>query len=574
MAKAPRAANEQTLSSLTDVLSRFRRPDRPAFADAWVGMEPTFQSRKSVEKWHAYAAKEGGEDAYFLDRYMLGTQKRVAKAIEKRFSKRRREGAAQAFFARVERQEDVDPWKVKRQNLHFHWANDALPDFEVRFTLDPETFEFSIKPVPLAWFEDERFVAFVEEFVFRIPQKHGLAPSVAHGGCQFSLSAKTYLQGSLLADELADRLNHPELSTWLFDWPNPDDRSFRATTPRFDAFRRVLAAYWEGRFHPKAKGYLTAENAFFDRGFEPSAKASLPSMQKGSGPAGDARDVFQTNFGFGRAVRLFAQSVHPGYWQAAHPKEDGYRPDQIMRYSEGNLNRLQIAGEWHVKSGKPLQPERAPALTTVLEVEHLTDEASVENRGQMGRTSGRDFVEALLLSVNRARHLALHPRVKVRDGLAQDALSLNAEKTVEKYAGAMALSRLRREARKANLDASRGRLRSDFIEPEALFWAAFRALPKGQKAEGAREVVEQFATYVKEAAAADPRKLPGDPMEWHRHRVHPALWSALSATKALRGVAGAELAAFSKRDKEYLARRPIFSHLPVKAPWDAPTRAP
>ena len=87
-----------------------------------------------------------------------------------------------------------------------------------------------------------------------------------------------------------------------------------------------------------------------------------------AGPTGDARDVFQTNFAFGRAVRLQAQNVHPGYWQSAHPDEDGYRPDQIMRYSEGNLNRLQIVGELHVKSGKVLEAEKAPELDAPLEL--------------------------------------------------------------------------------------------------------------------------------------------------------------------------------------------------------------
>ena len=74
--------------------------------------------------------------------------------------------------------------------------------------------------------------------------------------------------------------------------------------------------------------------------------------------------------------------------QSAHPAEEGYRPDQIMRYSEGNLNRMQIAGEWHVKSGKVLDQERIPELDTPLEPSMLTTEAGWENRGQMSRTSG------------------------------------------------------------------------------------------------------------------------------------------------------------------------------------------
>ena len=75
-----------------------------------------------------------------------------------------------------------------------------------------------------------------------------------------------------------------------------------------------------------------------------------------------SREVFQTNFAFGRAVRLAGPEHRPRLLADRPPNEDGYRPDQIMRYSEGNLNRLQIAGELHVKSGKVLDAERVPEL--------------------------------------------------------------------------------------------------------------------------------------------------------------------------------------------------------------------
>ncbi|MGZ7033498.1 MAG: hypothetical protein ACXVIJ_16155, partial [Thermoanaerobaculia bacterium] len=55
------------------VLATFRDPTKSSFEDAWVGMEPTFQSAKSVRKWRDMSEEEGGEDAYFLDPYMLGT---------------------------------------------------------------------------------------------------------------------------------------------------------------------------------------------------------------------------------------------------------------------------------------------------------------------------------------------------------------------------------------------------------------------------------------------------------------------------------------------------------------------
>jgi len=244
--------------------------------------------------------------------------------------------------------------------------------------------------VPLAWFCDERFVAFLEEFVWRPPLDRGLSCSIAHGGAQFSLSAKTFLQGSLLADEIAYKLSHPELASWIMDWPNPDDRAFRATRRRLDAFRQVLKDYWAGGFHPRTIGVLTAEHAFLDRGFGPGLPSTAGLMDPRRGTTGSARDVFQTNFAFGRTARLQAQNVHPGYWQSVHPDEDGYRPDQIMRYGEGNINRLQIVGELHVKSGKVLEAGRIPELDAPLQLGMLTTESSWENRAQMGRTSARD----------------------------------------------------------------------------------------------------------------------------------------------------------------------------------------
>lgn len=552
------------------VLSTFRRTDTASFDDAWVGLEPTFQSAKSVRKWQTMSEEEGGEDAYFKDAYMLKTQKAVADSIVKRYRNKLKKKIPACLFKDIEREKELDPWKVQRQTLHFHWAQKGLDDFEVRFTLDPETFEFSIKPVPLLWLQDERFVQFLQEFIWKPPIKHGLSASIAHGGGQFSLSAKTYLAGSLLADDIADKLNHPELSTWIFDWPNPDDRSFRATEERFAAFKKALANYWAGRFHPKVKGLLTARNAFFDYGFDPVDTDQPGLMDPATGPVGNDQQIFQTNFCFGRAVRLFAQSVHPGYWQAVNPREDGYRPDQIMRYGEANLNRLQIAGERHVKNAEPLDVERAPELDAVLDSSMLATEASWENRGQMGRTSARDFVEALLLTTNRARYVKAHPHVPVKGSLLQDQLLGHAEATVKRYAGNKALNRLKMNARKVNLEYSEGSIKTDWIEPETLFWAAWKALPRKEKAAIAREVIGRFASYVEEASSMDPRPKPKDPMEWHRHRIHPVLWNALEEREKdleANEVARRELDAFRTNRKRYLKRRPAFSQIQEKPPW-------
>ncbi|MDQ6801050.1 MAG: hypothetical protein M3041_09460 [Acidobacteriota bacterium] len=551
---------------------KFLDPTTSSFEDAWVGMEPTFQTAKSVKKWRKLSEEEGGEDAYFLDEYMLGTLRKVARQIVKTWRKAERKKDSDCFFDSVKRKKELDQWKDIRQNVTFRWDDKRRGDLEVKWTLDPETFEYGIKPVPLAWFYDTHFLGFLEKFVWGVPIAAGLSPSMAHGGAQFSLSAKTFMGGSLLADTIADKLNRPELTMWLFDWPNPDDRSFRATRERYSAFAGVIEEYWSGAYHPRARGrQLTPLDVYLDSAFVPAAgKAGLVDAKKG--PLGSAREVFQTNFAFGRAVRLRAQNVHPGYWQSAHPAEVGYRPDQIMRYSEGNLNRLQIAGEFHVKSGEVLNPERVPEADAPLEQSMLYGEASWENRGQMGRTSARDFVEALLLDVHNARRLARNPhvRVKAAGALLQDQILIDAEATVKKYAGEKAVSKLHKTAEKENRDGSRERLKSDWIEPETLFWSAWKALPVRNKAAISAEIVESFAAYVENAREYDPRKAEGDPMLWHRHRIHPELWRALAAGKnsfRSNSMALKELEAFRVDEKHYASMRPIFSPVNDREPW-------
>jgi len=51
-----------------------------------------------------------------------------------------------------------------------------------------------------------------------------------------------------------------------------------------------------------------------------------------------------------------------------------------------------------------------PELDASLDISMLYDEASFEDRGQMGRTSARDFVEAVAGSMSIiARYLQAHP---------------------------------------------------------------------------------------------------------------------------------------------------------------------
>jgi hypothetical protein len=126
-----------TSDPLTAALGRFRDPTATGFADAWVGLEPTFQSRKSVRKWQRMAGEPGGEDAYFLDPYMLRKQRKVARAIRKRYEADQERGLPHCLFARVELEDDLDQWRVRRQNLRFYWHDEGWEPLIVRFSLDP-----------------------------------------------------------------------------------------------------------------------------------------------------------------------------------------------------------------------------------------------------------------------------------------------------------------------------------------------------------------------------------------------------------------------------------------------------
>lgn len=554
-------------------LATCKRSERQGFADAWVSIEPTFSNEKAVRKWTRMTSRDGGEADYFASGYMLRKLRTVARGLEKRYRAFARKGDLACLFNKCSLKFDRDPWGVKRANLQLSEPRRQPRGkgvFEVRFGLDPEAFEFNLKPIPLAWFYDGCFVRFLELFVWGVPAEHGLSASMAHGGGQFSFSAKTFLKGSLLADDIATKLDHPELSCWILDYPNADARSFRATTRRFRAFQTILEQYWAGAFHPRAIGVLTVENALLDRGFSPAAQPPPGLMDARRGPRGTAREVFQTNFAFGRKVRWNAQNVDPGYWQVSHPDEYGFRPDQVMRYSEGNLNRLQIAGEWHVKSGKVLDPADIAGLDDPLDVAMLYEEACWEQRAQMSKGTAHDMVEAVLLDAHHAQWLLDHPHVRVRSSLLQDQLLGDAERTVARV-DQKTLSRLKREAVASNLADSRRRIKSDRIEPETLFWAAWHALSDGERAGIAREAVLGFLERVHNAASRDPRRRAGDPMEAHRHRVHPLLWRALLAQpRAL--AADADLARETRRwrdqEAECLVRRPPWSVTSEKPPWE------
>jgi hypothetical protein len=188
----------------------------------------------------------------------------------------------------------------------------------------------------------------------------------------------------------------------------------------------------------------------------------------------------------------------------------------------------------------------------------------------MARTSADDFVEAVLLDVHHARYLVKHPRVRVRSSLAQDQLMGQAVETLERVAP-KALAGLRKEARRLNLEASGGRIKTDWIEPETLFWSAWKHLPLGERAAIACEAVEGFLQRVHQAASEDPRHdVSRDAMEAHRHRIHPVLWRTLERERGVldqRKNVRAEWEAWNTGRKKYLARRPVWSVTDARPPW-------
>ncbi|MEX1094963.1 MAG: hypothetical protein WED34_02880 [Planctomycetales bacterium] len=60
-------ASSSSAESLTSALRAIHRPGETGLDSAWVGLEPTFQTRKSVENWQAMSDQPGGEEDYFED---------------------------------------------------------------------------------------------------------------------------------------------------------------------------------------------------------------------------------------------------------------------------------------------------------------------------------------------------------------------------------------------------------------------------------------------------------------------------------------------------------------------------
>ena len=76
---------------------------------------------------------------------------------------------------------------------------------------------------------------------------------------------------------------------------------------------------------------------------------------------------------------------------------------------------------------------------------------------------------------------------------------------------------------------------------------------------------------MENASSKDSRpEKKDDPMEAHRHRIHPLLWEALSkeGATALSAELRRERAIWQDNHKKYVARRPVWSVSGAKAPWE------
>lgn len=570
---------------LAALLTQMRDPAAVEWENAWVSLAPAFAEKKATKLWHRIAAAGADERRFFAHKHTLHLEKALAKALIGKYQKAQTKKEPWCLFDSCERQDTLDAHHGRSRGLVFRCDDNGAPcdALRIHITSGPGALCCQVDPIPLRWLYDPRFVRFLQELLWDVPLSLAMSPTAGGGGGEFALSAKGFLTGSLLCDELADRCNHPELASWTLDTPRAASRGFRTTRVRRAAFEHVIEQYWAGAFHPRAIGVLRVENAFLDRGFLPAADPIEGLMTKETavaGPLGTLQEVFQTNFALGRALRQLAHGVHPGSWQKARPDSVRLHPERLYCRGEASLRGLAICGELHDDPSPQIAPDRIPEFAAPLTQALLSEQAAWTYRAAGGRSSAQDFVESILLQVHRAQYLQRHACVGPRASLLQDQLLADAEESLLRHGGSARLGQLQELARARNLRDSRGRIKSDFIEPETLFWEAWQILPKGERGAIAREVVRSFREYVSEAASCDPRRIeraadsePGDPMSWHRHRIHPILWQAIeadAASHAERDPVLRELRKYKEHASLYQSRRPPFALHTRRVPWDPP----
>ena len=154
----------------------------------------------------------------------------------------------------------------------------------------------------------------------------------------------------------------------------------------------------------------------------------------------------------------------------------------------------------------------------------------------------------------------------VTDSLLQDQILGDAEETLQRHGGDATLDQLHREARKLNLEASRGRMNTDWIEPETLFWAAWQVLPAGEKAALAREAIGGFLERVRAGRRDGPAAGRNTTTRWSgiaiaSIRCCGKRWKMRQPTDGRTTRCDKELKAWQAKQDEYLARRPMWSQV-------------
>ena len=124
----------------------------------------------------------------------------------------------------------------------------------------------------------------------------------------------------------------------------------------------------------------------------------------------------------------------------------------------------------------------------------------------MGRTSARDFVEALLLDVHHAQYLQQHPHVKRRRvAPAGPAPGGRREDASQKHGPKNLLAASAQGGAGIEPGGFAQRIKTDWIEPETLFWAAWKVLPAGERPRSPARWSADFVERVEQAASVDPR---------------------------------------------------------------------
>ena len=227
----------------------------------------------------------------------------------------------------------------------------------------------------------------------------GRAGAVDGAAAEFS-SAKTFMTGCLLADDIADKLNH---RSWPpGSWTGEPRRSRLPCTslPRLTASTPSSSAS-RGRVSSRAIGPRRAAGASRSRLLR-RRPGRRRAHERERDAGGNAREVFLTSRL--RLVRSTAGAERqPGYWQSAHPPTRATARTGALRRRHPELAADRRRAPREERQGA--RPIAAAGGRAARIIDAL---APWENRAQMGRTSAR--TSSRLLLDDNAMRLQANPR--------------------------------------------------------------------------------------------------------------------------------------------------------------------